>query len=495
MITPSQFSEHSAFELLEEAARGRIGFDHRLIHALVDEPEKTIPDLVRFGIEEPEDNPVLLDDELLDIFRYLRTPQAIPFFVEYIRREPDVLPDSLLEALHPIREQALEPIIELYQTLEEDQSGEVAFLLAAFRIHDPRVLKILLDRLEYDAGDGALCLGLYGDPAAGPALKKLLESLDPEESHLRQDIADAIQQLGRPVEEDPFPAYDIWADYPEKAGPAIEALTEQERVTLLESPDAEYRRSAAGSWVGRDLDRPLRLKLLDKARHDEDALVRAKCWHALGSEIEDEAIRKELLAKLSDPNTPAPERAGALLGLAREAGKEDVHPFALELYQNQSTRVEAMEAMRNSFDRSFAPYFPPHLDDPDPEVKREAIYGIGYLGIYDHSERLRSFFDDDDYRTDALFAYSLSIRAEISRGRIRALFRRIEELAGGLADEEVEIVQLALDERLLLHGHKPVFSGDAEEEIVEEPARLSKVGRNDPCPCGSGKKHKKCCGG
>jgi SEC-C motif-containing protein len=27
-----------------------------------------------------------------------------------------------------------------------------------------------------------------------------------------------------------------------------------------------------------------------------------------------------------------------------------------------------------------------------------------------------------------------------------------------------------------------------------EPARVEKVGRNDPCPCGSGKKHKKCCG-
>lgn len=26
--------------------------------------------------------------------------------------------------------------------------------------------------------------------------------------------------------------------------------------------------------------------------------------------------------------------------------------------------------------------------------------------------------------------------------------------------------------------------------IREEP----KIGRNDPCPCGSGKKHKKCCG-
>ena len=26
------------------------------------------------------------------------------------------------------------------------------------------------------------------------------------------------------------------------------------------------------------------------------------------------------------------------------------------------------------------------------------------------------------------------------------------------------------------------------------PTRDTKVGRNDPCPCGSGKKYKKCCG-
>jgi len=29
----------------------------------------------------------------------------------------------------------------------------------------------------------------------------------------------------------------------------------------------------------------------------------------------------------------------------------------------------------------------------------------------------------------------------------------------------------------------------------ERPRRVAKVGRNDPCPCGSGKKYKKCCGG
>lgn len=31
-------------------------------------------------------------------------------------------------------------------------------------------------------------------------------------------------------------------------------------------------------------------------------------------------------------------------------------------------------------------------------------------------------------------------------------------------------------------------------EINREPVRSSKVGRNEPCPCGSGRKYKKCCG-
>lgn len=51
---------------------------------------------------------------------------------------------------------------------------------------------------------------------------------------------------------------------------------------------------------------------------------------------------------------------------------------------------------------------------------------------------------------------------------------------------------------------EPWFSEDDEDEydddgnwIPPEPVeqlKSDKVGRNDPCPCGSGKKHKKCCG-
>ncbi|NLA88007.1 MAG: hypothetical protein GX847_12155 [Clostridiales bacterium] len=27
-----------------------------------------------------------------------------------------------------------------------------------------------------------------------------------------------------------------------------------------------------------------------------------------------------------------------------------------------------------------------------------------------------------------------------------------------------------------------------------QPVHVVKIGRNEPCPCGSGKKYKKCCG-
>jgi uncharacterized protein len=34
----------------------------------------------------------------------------------------------------------------------------------------------------------------------------------------------------------------------------------------------------------------------------------------------------------------------------------------------------------------------------------------------------------------------------------------------------------------------------ARETRSAPPRRVAKPGRNDPCPCGSGRKHKRCCG-
>jgi len=37
-------------------------------------------------------------------------------------------------------------------------------------------------------------------------------------------------------------------------------------------------------------------------------------------------------------------------------------------------------------------------------------------------------------------------------------------------------------------------SGDDTERKKPVRRTQKKIGRNDPCPCGSGKKYKKCCG-
>jgi len=40
-----------------------------------------------------------------------------------------------------------------------------------------------------------------------------------------------------------------------------------------------------------------------------------------------------------------------------------------------------------------------------------------------------------------------------------------------------------------------VAARDTREQQITSPIRAEKtVGRNDPCPCGSGKKYKNCCG-
>lgn len=45
------------------------------------------------------------------------------------------------------------------------------------------------------------------------------------------------------------------------------------------------------------------------------------------------------------------------------------------------------------------------------------------------------------------------------------------------------------------HVHGPHCNHDHHHFAPVEQYRRTgpKVGRNDPCPCGSGKKHKKCC--
>ncbi|MBE0501306.1 MAG: YchJ family protein [Desulfuromonadales bacterium] len=80
----------------------------------------------------------------------------------------------------------------------------------------------------------------------------------------------------------------------------------------------------------------------------------------------------------------------------------------------------------------------------------------------------------------------------------------LETTGGGPKDEEgeVEFIARFRDKNgLRSHHERGKFERKkkrwlfTEGEMVKSPPlTVNKIGRNDPCNCGSGKKHKKCCG-
>jgi preprotein translocase subunit SecA len=57
------------------------------------------------------------------------------------------------------------------------------------------------------------------------------------------------------------------------------------------------------------------------------------------------------------------------------------------------------------------------------------------------------------------------------------------------ADDLEELAPSREQDMQLSHGDS---GGDSRPKTVRR--QTEKIGRNDPCPCGSGKKYKKCCG-
>ena len=504
ILDPAQYSETSPYELLEAAANGLVPLDQRLIHALVDQPERTIPDVVRFGMSDTSEHPLDLEEDIIAILRYLKTPAAIPFYIECIRREPADVSDEVVEALVPFAGEAVEPLLALYNELEEEHGGDVAFLLASLRIRDARILAILLDYFEYNASEGAFCLGLYGDPAAREALEKILadtDPKDPEDSALRAEIAEALDRLSETAEPDELlPVPDIWSLYPETDEPRFDLLPPSIRLKFFASPLANYRREAAMTFCLDEQPADVQRALLALARNDEDTEVRAAAWQALGESLDSEEIHHALHAKLDDASAPIIERAACLVSLVEEKAPA-IRNHITEFYEVPEARVLALRAMWRTFDRVWSPYISKHLDDADIEIRREAVRGTGYLRISSETARLRALFNDEDLRSEALFAYALAVPFELSPARAHRLLRNVEDAGGGLTLAEKDFVELAIDERLAMNGMRSVFSDqdpdsepEDDDEVAPEPAATAKVGRNDPCPCGSGKKYKKCCG-
>ncbi|MBV8552889.1 MAG: HEAT repeat domain-containing protein [Acidobacteriaceae bacterium] len=457
---PNRLNESTPAEILDAGSRGHLGLDHRFLKALLDRRAETLPALIAFAERERSRDAVDLAPELIALFRHWKAPEGIPFLIEYIREDPENVPDEAMEALVEIGQPALDPLLALYESLEESESGEVAFILANLRIPDERILKILTDRLEYDLSDTLMLLTIHGDPAARVAIERAGAELEEGDADLKAEVADALNALSNPDthrhtgEQESF---DIYADYPVEEDLPIDLLDEDERWELLGHPVGSVRAAAANSFFNRELTPEQRTKLLNLAKEDESATVRARAWESLVDSTEETEVVDALLATMRNAELTVEERGGVLVALSAEADRNEVRNAMIEMYNVPGGRAKALEAMWRSVHPSFRDYFSKHLEDADLEVRRAAVWGIGYYGIRSELDRLRKLFEHDELRSDAIFAYSLAIPAELSRGRMKGLLSRIEKDAHGLSEMEEELVKAALDERLMLAGKEPVF--------------------------------------
>jgi HEAT repeat protein len=500
-------------DLLHAAAMGRAGVDRALIRSILEFGDAALPEVLAFARAPRENRRMEIDPLLVDLVHHFQVSAASPhadealaFLINAIRRSRDDVGDELIQALLPFGEKAMSPLLDLYAEFGEEQSSDVAFLLAGLRLRDPKVLAVLLDRLEFDAADGAFLLGLYGDPAARPALEKILAEIPEEDVELRREIRHALEQLEAPEPKYQPEPFDILAEYPERELPEFDVIPEAERIEMLGSPDAIIRAGAAYSFFNAELSPKARVALLEAATSDSDPAVRGRAWESLADAVQDASIRDALIAVLNDSSKSVEERGGAAVGLHLVADRDDVRKGIEALYElNGKARAKALEAMWRSLWPPYAEYFPPNLDDTRPEILRPALRGAGYFQLTRCADKIAKFFDREEpyskLREDALFAYALAMPGETTRGRVRGMLRKLDGLAG-LTSYEAELVEFALDERLRLNGLDPVFAAEQEIEdgSPEQPpapvaaAPQQKIGRNDPCPCGSGKKYKKCCG-
>ncbi|MCF8104630.1 MAG: preprotein translocase subunit SecA [Desulfohalobiaceae bacterium] len=167
------------------------------------------------------------------------------------------------------------------------------------------------------------------------------------------------------------------------------------------------------------------------------------------------------LNRVLDPSSELP---------SREQAESGVHTILNELKSSAGEHYQ--EILRFFLLENLDRYWKEHLLNMD-HLKE----GIGLRGYGQKDPK-------QEYKKEGfnLFQEMLDL---VKEGTLKALCRvRLQETA----EEELQHQDTAKDLQLSAPG------GDGS--LSQEPYKRSqpKVGRNDPCPCGSGRKHKKCCG-
>ena len=134
---------------------------------------------------------------------------------------------------------------------------------------------------------------------------------------------------------------------------------------------------------------------------------------------------------------------------------------------------------------------------PTAEALMRSRFTAFVHGDLDHIENTHAKEVRDDFNRSA---------AESTAKSVEWVSLEIRDTFDGREDDDTGTVEFAArfkkDGALQVHHERSNFRReegrwvyvDGKMNPKGKPRRVEKVGRNEPCPCGSGKKFKKCCG-
>jgi len=116
-------------------------------------------------------------------------------------------------------------------------------------------------------------------------------------------------------------------------------------------------------------------------------------------------------------------------------------------------------------------------------LDEDPAWGWGYIGWSDCYGFGTKKIKPDQSKAEKIIRRA--VEKKDVRDRIDVLMRAIEIYSGLNQNEKADELKKEMKQLEKLPKKAPA---------VNTPVKVIKVGRNDPCPCGSGKKYKKCCG-
>jgi curved DNA-binding protein CbpA len=317
-----------------------------------------------------------------------------------------------------------------------------------------------------------------------------------------------------------------------KSGKAIEVW---ESLCKQEPDNYEYAKSLARAYENRGWHKKAQVQFRQALEINASD---AECWSDLIQSLidakeEKEAwqVCREALDAVGEQCDYIPLYIHAFLLLAKDdknASEGYLQKILALMRDGRATKSMNLEdavlaMLPNFFDLNVIHLFPyiqemvDLLPDKEPILlqtleQMKHIYLITTLAkkgfselVYDLLVSVVENSDDDDERQQRFVMEWLILDdLHVFRPELARLKKEVPELYALHKDFFDEAMRTRNPEKLMrerdkmmrkLRSRNPDWGEDDDDEKLEPVRRTDpKIGRNDPCPCGSGKKYKKCCG-